>query len=82
MQKDKTMKKLLLLLTCLTVLVACKEPKSNISLSAEDSSNKKSTFSEPKSNISLSAEDKSVAIETLQLYQNVDSQLMAERNEL
>lgn len=82
MQKDKTMKKLLLLLTCLTVLVACKEKKSTISLGAEDPSNKKSTFSEPKSTISLSAEDKSVAIETLQLYQNVDSQLMAERNEL
>ena len=76
------MKKLLLLLTCLTVLVACKEKKSTISLGAEDPSNKKSTFSETKSAISLSAEDKSVAIETLQLYQNVDSQLMAERNEL
>ena len=37
---------------------------------------------EAKSTISLSDEDKSVAIETLQLYQNVDSQLVAERNGL
>ncbi len=37
---------------------------------------------ESKNTISLSDEDKSVAIETLQLYQNVDSQLVAERNGL
>ena len=37
---------------------------------------------EAKSTISLSDEDKSAAIETLQLYQNVDSQLVAERNGL
>ena len=55
------MKKLFSLLACLTILVACKEAKSTISLSDED---------------------KSIAIETLQLYQNVDSQLVAERNGL
>ena len=55
------MKKLLSLLACLTVLVACKEANSTLSLSDED---------------------KSIAIETLQLYQNVDSQLVAERNGL
>lgn len=55
------MQKLLSLLACLIVLVACKEAKRTISLSDED---------------------KSIAIETLQLYQNVDSQLVAERNGL
>ena len=37
---------------------------------------------EAKNTISLSDEDKSAAIEILQLYQNVDSQLVAERNGL
>ncbi len=62
------MKRILLLFTCSMFFISC-------SGQSDAQDNVTNT-------ISLSDEDKTIAIEILKLYQNVDSQLVAERNEV